>query len=52
MAVLVVGLGGGPSCEHGLLGGLAIRFVHNHIILWGLGRTALILIMKLVRELC
>ena len=25
------GLGGGPSCEHRLLGGLAIRFV------WGLG---------------
>ena len=25
------GLGGGPSCEHCLLGGLAIRFV------WGLG---------------
>ena len=27
------GLGGGPSCEHCLLGGLAIRFV------WGLGGT-------------
>ena len=29
------GLGGGPSCEHCLLGGLAIRFV------WGLGGTVL-----------
>ena len=29
------GLGGGPSCEHYLLGGLAIRFV------WGLGGTVL-----------
>ena len=29
------GLGGGPSCEHYLLGGLAIRFV------WGLGEVVL-----------
>ena len=29
------GLVGGPSCEHCLLGGLAIRFV------WGLGGTIL-----------
>ena len=29
------GLGGGPSCEHCLLGGLAIRFV------WGMGGTVL-----------
>ena len=29
------GLGGGPSCEHYLLGGLAIRFI------WGLGETVL-----------
>ena len=28
-------LGGGPSCEHSLLGGLAIRFV------WGLGEALL-----------
>ena len=29
------GLVGGPSCEHCLLGGLAIRFV------WGLGKAVL-----------
>ena len=29
------GLGGGPSCEHCLLGGLAIRFV------WGVGEAVL-----------
>ena len=29
------GLGGGPSCEHRLLGRLAIRFV------WGLGEAVL-----------
>ena len=29
------GLGGGPSCEHCLLGGLAIRSV------WGLGEAVL-----------